>query len=103
MLKKGLHDLPSYENSKKAGRSVSILVLTIGNLSLYSGKITTYSNIEKMSLNLLTTSPKKRTKMQIIYSGVDRIKVQLWEAITLYQTRISENGLRCPIGIGLLL
>ena len=48
---------------------------------------------DRMSLNLLTTSPKKRIEMQIICSGVDGIKVQLWEAITLYRTRISENGL----------
>ena len=32
--------------------------------------------------------------MQIICIGVDGIKVQLWEAITRYRTRISENGLR---------
>ena len=32
--------------------------------------------------------------MQIIRSGIDGIKVQLWEAITRYRTRISENGLR---------
>ena len=32
--------------------------------------------------------------MQIIRSGVDGIKVQLWEAITRYRRRISENGLR---------
>ena len=31
--------------------------------------------------------------MQIIRSGVDGIKVQLWEAITRYRTPISENGL----------
>ena len=34
---------------------------------------------------------------------VDGIKVQLWEAITLYRTRISENGLRGHIELGLLL
>ena len=36
--------------------------------------------------------------MQIICSGVDGIKVQLWEAITRYRTRISENGLRDRVG-----
>ena len=56
-----------------------------------------------MSLNLLTTLPKRRTEMQIIRSGVDGIKVQLWEAITRYRTRISENGLRGRIEMGLLL
>ena len=71
--------------------------------SLYSGKITIYLNIERMSLNLLTTLPKRRTEMQIIRSGVDGIKVQLWEAITRYRTRISENGLRGRIEMGLLL
>ena len=61
---------------KKIGREVSIFVLTIRNLSLYSEK-TTYSNIDRMSLNLLTRSPKKRTEMQIICIGVDGSKVQL--------------------------
>ena len=55
-----------------------------------------------MSLNLLTTLPKKRTEMQIICSGVDGIKVQLWEAVTRYRTRISENGLRGRIGVALV-
>ena len=41
--------------------------------------------------------------MQIICSGVDGIKVQLWEAIMRYWTRISENGLRGPNEMGLLL
>ena len=41
--------------------------------------------------------------MQIVCSGVDGIKVQLWEAITRYRARISENGLRGCIDIGLLL
>ena len=40
-------------------------------------KITTYWNIERMWINLLTTLPKKRTEMQIIYSGIDGIEVQL--------------------------
>ena len=40
--------------------------------------------------------------MQIIRSGVDDIKVQLREAITRYGTRISENGLRGRIEMGLL-
>ena len=65
--------------------------------------MTTYLNIERMSLNLLTTLPKKMTEMQIICSRVDGIKVQLCEAITRYQTRISENGLRGRIEMGLLL
>ena len=89
------------ETLKKVGRKVSIFVLTIRNKSLYSGKITTYLNIERMSLNLLTTLPKRRTEMQIIRSGVDGIKVQLWEAITRYRTQISENGLRGRIEMGL--
>ena len=38
--------------------------------------------------------------MQIIRSGVDGIKVQRWEAITRYRTRISENGLRGRIEMG---
>ena len=41
--------------------------------------------------------------MQIIRSGVDGIKVQLWEAITRYRARISENGLRGRIEMGFLL
>ena len=41
--------------------------------------------------------------MQIICSGVDGIEVQLWEAITRYRTRISENGLRGRMEMGLLL
>ena len=41
--------------------------------------------------------------MQIICSGFDSIKVQLWEVITLYRTQISENGLRGRIEMGLLL
>ena len=56
-----------------------------------------------MSLNLLTTLPKKRTEMQIICSEVDGIKVQLAEAIMRYRTRISENGLQGRIEMGLLL
>ena len=47
---------------KKVGRKVSVFVLTIRNKSLYSGKITTYLNIEKMSLNLLTALPKKENR-----------------------------------------
>ena len=47
--------------------------------------------------------PKKILEMQIICSGVDGIKVQLREAITLYRTRISENGLRGRIEMGLAL
>ena len=43
------------------------------------------------------------TEMQIICSGVDGIKVQLWEAITRYRTLVSENGLRVRIEMGLLL
>ena len=38
--------------------------------------------------------------MQIICSGVDGIEVQLWEAITLYRTRISENGPRAALRWG---
>ena len=56
-------------------------------------------NIERMSLNLSTTLPKKLTEMQIICSRVDGIKVQFCEAITRYRTRISENGLRGRIEI----
>ena len=56
-----------------------------------------------MSLHLLTTLPNKMIEMQTICSGVDGIKVQLWEAITRYRTRISENGLRGRIEFGLLL
>ena len=56
-----------------------------------------------MSLNLMTTLPTKITEMQIICSGVDGIKVQLREEITRYRTRISENGLRGRIEMGLLL
>ena len=56
----------------------------------------------RTSLNLLTRSPKKE-QMQIICSGVDGSKVQLWEVITLYRTRISKNGLRDRIEMGLLL
>ena len=97
------NDLPSYGNSKKVGRKVSFFVLTIRNMSLYSGKITTYLNFEKMLLNLLTTLPRKITEIQIICSGVDGSKVQLWEAIMRYRTRISENGLRGRIEMGLLL
>ena len=41
--------------------------------------------------------------MQIICSGVDGIKVQLWQAITRYRTRISEIGLRGRIEMWLLL
>ena len=55
-----------------------------------------------MSLNLLPISPKKTTEMQIICSGVDGTKVQLWQAITRYRTRISENGLRGRIEMWLL-
>ena len=40
--------------------------------------------------------------MQIIRSGLDGIEVQLWEAITRYQTRISENGLRGRIEMRIL-
>ena len=43
------------------------------------------------------------TEMQIICNGVDGIKVQLWEAITRYRTRISVNGLRGRIEMGLFL
>ena len=43
------------------------------------------------------------TETQIICSGVDGIKVQLWETITHYRTRISENELRGRIVMGLLL
>ena len=91
------------ETLKKVARNVSIFVLTIRNKSLYSEKITTYLNIERVSLNLLTTLPKRRTEMQIIRSGVDGIEVQIWEAITRYRTRISESGLRGRIEMGLLL
>ena len=91
------------ETLKKVGRKVTIFVFTIQNKSLCSGKIATYLNIDKMLLNLLTTLPKKRTEMQIICRGVDGIKVQLWEAITRYWTRISENGRRGRIEVGLLL
>ena len=35
-----------------------------GPCAVYSGKITTYLNIESMSLNLLTTLPKKITEME---------------------------------------
>ena len=41
--------------------------------------------------------------MQIIWSGVDGIKVQLWEAITRYWTLMSENGLRDRIEMGFLV
>ena len=41
--------------------------------------------------------------MQIICGGVDSIKVHLWEAITLYRTRISEKWTMWPIEMGLLL
>ena len=41
--------------------------------------------------------------MQIICSGVDGITVQRWKAMTRYRTRISENGLRGRIEVGLLL
>ena len=41
--------------------------------------------------------------MQIICGGVDGIKVQLWEAIMRYRTRISENGLRGCIEMGVAL
>ena len=50
------------EALKKVGRKVSIVVLTMRNKSIYSGKITTYLNIKRMSLNLLTTSPKKENR-----------------------------------------
>ena len=56
-----------------------------------------------MSLNLLTTLPKKRIEMQIICRGVDGIKVQLWEPIARYRARLSENGLRGRIEMALLL
>ena len=46
-----------------------------------------------MSLNYWQRCKKKITEMQIICSGADGIKVQLWEAITRYRGRISENGL----------
>ena len=88
---------------KNVGRKVSLFVLTIRNKSLYSGNIITYLKIERMSLNLLTTLPKKITDMKIICSGVDGIKAELWEAITRYRTGISENGLRGRIEMGLLL
>ena len=65
--------------------------------------MTTYLNIERMSLNLFITLPKKITEMQIICSEVDGIRVQLWEAIARHGTRISENGLRGRIEMGLLL
>ena len=91
------------ETLKKVGLKVTIFLFTIRNKSLYSGKITIYLNIDRMSLNSLTTLPKKRTEMQIICRGVDGIKVQLWEAITRYRTRIYENGLRDRIEVGLLL
>ena len=92
-----------WKRLNKVGRKVSIFVLTIRNQSLYSGKITTFLNIERMSLKLLTTLPKKIIEMQIISSEVDGIKIQLWEAITRYRTRISGNGLRGRIEMGLLL
>ena len=41
--------------------------------------------------------------MQIICSGVDGSKVQLWEAITLYRIRILENGQRGRIEMGAAL
>ena len=41
--------------------------------------------------------------MQIIWGGVDGIKVQLWEGIMRYWTRISENGLRDRNEMGLFL
>ena len=66
----------------------------------------TYLNIERMSLNLLTTLPKKITEMQIICwenCEIDGIKVQLWEAITHYRKRISKNELRGRFEMGLLL
>ena len=88
------------ETLRKVGRKVSIFVLIIRNKS---EKITTYLNIESMSLNLLTTLPKKVTEMQIICSEVDGIKVQLREAVTRYRKRISKKGLRGRIEMGLLL
>ena len=66
----------------------------------------TYLNIERMSLNLLTTLPKKITEMQIICREnceIDGIKVQLWEAITHYRKPISKNELRGRFEMGLLL
>ena len=47
------------ETLKKLGRNVFIFVLIIRNNSLYSGKITIYFNIGRMSLNLLATFSKK--------------------------------------------
>ena len=98
--KAGLHILPSYGNSSK--KLVVSIHICFGNInySLYSGKISTYWNIDRMSFNLLPISPKKTKEMQVICSGVDGIKVQLWQAITRYRTRISENGLRGRIEIG---
>ena len=43
------------------------------------------------------------TEMQIFCSGVDGIKVQLWETITRYRTRISEHGRGGRIEMVLLL
>ena len=80
------------ETLNKVGREVPIFVLTIRNKLLNSGKITTYLNIERMSLNLLATLLKKITELQIIRSGVDGIKVQLWEAITRYRTADTNIG-----------
>ena len=58
-----------------------------------------------MSLNLLPISPKKTTEMQIICSGVDGIKVQLWQAITgphwdvvaLVKTVLCQKGGTLPL------
>ena len=85
---------PHMETLKKVRGKVSKFVLTIRNKSLYSGKIKTYLNIERMSLNLLITLPKKITEMQIFCSGVDGIKVQLWEAmrVTGHEYRKMDYG-----------
>ena len=58
----GRYDLTSYGNSKKeliVKYPYLFWQYEISHLT-YSGKITTYSNIDRMSLNLLTTSPKNR-------------------------------------------
>ena len=55
------------------------------------------------AVKYITTLPKKIKEIQIICSGVDGIKFQPWETITPYRARISEDGLRGRIEMGLLL